>query len=181
MTIYIAILRGINVSGKRTIKMDALKKMCENLHFQKVKTYIQSGNIVFGFPETDTHTISEMLKNAIATEFGFDVPVITLSVVELANVIQSNPFSEVKSLDDSFFHITFLSKIPATEKIDLLKQTPLNHDKYEVLNKAVYLYCPDSYSNSKLSNTYLETKLKVKATTRNWKTANELLKIALSY
>lgn len=178
MTTYISILRGINVSGHRMIKMDALKKMCADLNFTNIRTYIQSGNIIFQSKMTDTEKISKTIKTNIEKVFRFDVPVITLTQKELENVINSNPFSNDKSKDPAFFHITFLSDKPAKQNTEQLKPTDLKNDKYEIIDKAIYLYCPDSYSNSKLTNSFLEAKLKVAATTRNWKTTNELFKIA---
>jgi uncharacterized protein (DUF1697 family) len=178
MITYISILRGINVSGHRMIKMETLKKLCAGLKFENVHTYIQSGNIIFNFKETDNKKISNLLTAAIEKTFGFDVPVITMTHAELEKTIKSNPFVKDKRMDSSFFHITFCSDIPAKENIALLKQKDIKNDKYEVANSAIYLYCPDNYSNSKLTNSFLEKKLKVMATTRNWKTVNELVNIA---
>lgn len=178
MTTYISILRGINVSGHRIIKMDDLKKMCaDDLHFSNIKTYIQSGNIVFQSPLNKTDTISEKIKTEIQKKFGFDVPVLTLTSDELEKIIDRNPFLKDKSKDPSFFHITFLSEKPTAENVELIGQTEFQPDEYNIIDKAVYLYCPNGYSNSKLTNSFLESKLKVTATTRNWKTTNELLKI----
>ncbi|MCB9034740.1 MAG: DUF1697 domain-containing protein [Chitinophagales bacterium] len=180
MQTYISILRGINVSGHRIIKMDALKKMCADLKFENIKTYIQSGNIVFQANEKTTQAISEILKTNIEKIFGFDVPVITLTQTELEKIVNSNPFLNDKSKDLAFFHITFLSEKPKTEYTELLKQINLKNDQFKIIDKALYLYCPDSYSNSKLTNSFIESKLKVTATTRNWKTVNQLLKMTMN-
>jgi uncharacterized protein (DUF1697 family) len=178
MSTFISLLRGINVSGQRMIKMDALKKLCTDLKFEDIQTYIQSGNIIYNYEESDKDKISDLLKTAIEKTFSFDVPVITLVSSELENIIKSNPFLQDKTKDTTFFYITFLAKNPAKENIELLQYTDFKNDKYQVIDKAIYLYCPDSYRNSKLTNSFLESKLKVPATTRNWKTANELFKIA---
>jgi uncharacterized protein (DUF1697 family) len=178
MATYISILRGINVSGYRVIKMDALKKMCADLAFNNVQTYIQSGNIVFQSKTISTEKTSATINTNIKKLFGFDVPVITFTQTELEVVINSNPFSKDKTKDPAFFHITFLSGQPELQNIELLKQVDLKNDKYEIIDKAIYLYCPNGYSNSKLTNSFLETKLKITATTRNWKTTNELQNIA---
>lgn len=175
---YISILRGINVSGKRIIKMDALKQLCADLKFKHVQTFIQSGNIVYHFKETATDKINELLKTAILKSFGFDVPVITCTISALEEVIQSNPFLKDKTKVSLFFHVTLLSGIPSTEKTELLKQMHFQQDEWRVAGKAIYLYCPSGYGNTKLTNSFFENKLKLTATTRNWKTLNELLKIA---
>ena len=178
MTTYISILRGINVSGHRMIKMDALKKMCVDLSFKNIQTYIQSGNIVFQSKTIDSEKISMTIMTNIKNLFDFDVPVITLTQLELETIINSNPFLKEKSKDHAFFHITFLSKQPELVNIEFLNQVDLKNDHYEIINKSIYLFCPDSYSKSKLTNTFLESKLKLTATTINWKTINELQNIA---
>lgn len=179
MQTYISILRGINVGGHRKVKMDALKRLCADLKFENIRTYIQSGNIIFQSKIEDTNEISKIIKTNIKNVFGFDVPVITLTQTELEIIINSNPFLKDKTKEPEFFHITFLSEKPSKQKIELLKQVDLKNDKYEVIDKAIYLYCPDSYSNSKLTNGFLETKLKVTATTRNWKTTNKIFNLTI--
>jgi uncharacterized protein (DUF1697 family) len=180
MKIYISILRGINVGGNRRIKMDALKQLCVRLGFVQVQTYIQSGNIIFQSILIDEIEISEVLKNAIEQEFGFDVPVITLSKIGLQNIIQANPYSKDTTKNSDFFHVTFLAEIPKSEALELLKSVIPKNEIFEVVQNAIYLYCPNGYSNSKLMNTFIENKLQISATTRNWKTVNELYKISCS-
>ncbi|MBS1652493.1 MAG: DUF1697 domain-containing protein [Bacteroidetes bacterium] len=176
-TTYISILRGINVSGHRMIKMDALKKMCAKLNFTNIQTYIQSGNIVFCSDINSADMVSNTIKKAIEQTFGFDVPVITLTQSELEVIIKANPFLKDSSKDSVFFHVTLLANKTTKQSIELLKQFDFKNDRYEVIEKTIYLYCPEGYSNSKLTNTFLETKLKTPATTRNWKTINELFKM----
>lgn len=178
MKTYISILRGINVSGHKIIKMDALKNMCINLGFNNVQTYIQSGNIVYKFQQTETNNLNKMISETILNTFGFEVPVITKSAEQLQEIIKNNPFTDETLHNPAFFHITFLSDSPDKSKIQLLDQAELKNDKFALIDRAIYLYCPDSYSSSKLSNSFIENKLKVKATTRNWKTVNELMNIA---
>lgn len=177
MTTYISILRGINVSGHNIIKMDQLKKMMFRLGFENVQTYIQSGNIIYQTRKTVTTKLSEAIKNSIQKEFGFDVPVQTLTLDELDTIIQHNPYAK-QDLDTTFFHITFLTAIPDVDKIALLKAVDSKHDSFEIWQQTMYLYCPNGYGNTKLTNTFIESKLKISATTRNWKTSNELLNLA---
>jgi uncharacterized protein (DUF1697 family) len=178
MPTFISILRGINVSGHRVIKMEALKMSCGELGFQNIRTYIQSGNLVFESALADTNAISESIHGKILDAFGYDVPVITMTIAELEQVVLDNPFSNDKSKDPSCFHVAFLSEVPSPQRIEKLNEAELNNDAFALVDKAVYLYCPDGYSNSKLTNALIEKKLKVIATTRNWKTTNVLLKMA---
>lgn len=178
LTKYISILRGINVSGHRVIKRDALKKLLAELKFEHVQTYIQSGNIIFNAAKASTEVISMTIQSTIEKEFGFNVPVITFTQEELETTINANPFATDQSKDPSFFHVTFLSEKPNKVLIEQLNQLNLNNESFVLIDKAIYLYCPNGYGNIKLTNSFIENKLKVIATTRNWKTANELLKMA---
>ena len=176
METYIAILRGINVGGHKAIKMELLRKLCEELGFTKVKTYIQSGNIVFQAENLVYKTLEEKIGSKIKQTFGFEVPVLIKTKLELEQIIAQNQLLE--GHDETFLHVTFLAEIPSKANVDKIIG-PFANDKFLISASAVYLYCPDSYSSSKLSNTFLEAKLKVTATTRNWKTVKELAKIAL--
>jgi uncharacterized protein (DUF1697 family) len=177
MTTYIAILRGVNVGSTR-MKMDALRTMCEALGFKKVETYIQSGNVVFQFKKTDIKKIQKDITEAIFTTFNFKIPVLVKELDELKQIAKDNPFIKDKTKDISFLHITFLEDIPLQNKLEKIKEGQYQDDAFELIAKSIYLYCPNGYSNCKLTNSFLENKLKVAATTRNWKTTNELIAIA---
>lgn len=178
MTTYISILRGINVSGQKPIKMDALRKSYENLGFRSVTTYVQSGNVVFAGPPVKPEELALTITRQIQADFGFDVPVIVLTIDNLKQIIDSNPLLKDSDKDKAFLHVTFLSAKPPKFEINTIEEKRLSGEEISIADHAVYLYCPNGYGKSKLSNSFLETKLKVAATTRNWKTTNELLKIA---
>jgi uncharacterized protein (DUF1697 family) len=180
MNPYISILRGINVGGRKSIKMDALKKMYENLNFENIRTYVQSGNVIFLSKQNDPKKLEKAISSQIKFDFGFDVPVIILSVETLESIIENNPFSKEKTKDTSFLHVTFLAERPLHFEKKSLMEKKHEDEEVEFTSKAIYLYCPMGYGNTKLNNNYLETKLKVTATTRNWKTTTELLKLAKS-
>jgi uncharacterized protein (DUF1697 family) len=178
MTTYISILRGINLGGYRTIKMDALRQLMGELGCSNVKTYIQSGNVVFQSEATDEAVLAQKISEAITSKFGFDVPVLVRNAAEWAEILAKNPFSQENSKDEAFFHITFLAAAPMEENKEKVQAGKTQDDDFCILDKAVYLYCPNGYSNSKLTNGFLENKLKTTATTRNWKTCKELLSMA---
>lgn len=178
MTRYISILRGINVSGHKLIKMDALKSMYENLGFSNVASYVQSGNLVFTEKNTDPNILEQKISDQIKKDFGFDVPVIILTADKFKQIIDNNPFLNDSDKNESFLHITFLSSVPNNNnEFETIEDKAQNGEEIVLSGDVVYLYCPNGYGNTKLSNNFLETKLKVKATTRNWKTTNELYKI----
>lgn len=178
MTTYISILRGINVSGHRAIKMDVLKAMYEELDFSAVHTYIQSGNVVFEYCNYAVNDLEQKISSKIKDSFGFDVPVIVLEKEKLKKIIAGNPFLEDNTRDISFLHITFLSSQPEKRDIESIGNVQSNEDEFVLSDQAIYLYCPNGYGRTKLTNTFFENRLKVAATTRNWKTSVELLNMA---
>jgi uncharacterized protein (DUF1697 family) len=178
MTTYISILRGINVSGQKLIKMDALRKSYENMGFCNVTTYVQSGNVIFTGNDSEISELEQKISQQIEKDFGFEVPVIVLTIDKLKQVIDNNPFLKDLNKDQSSLHVTFLSSKPNRYDHSTIDDKKQNGEEIIFSDKAVYLYCPNGYGKTKLSNNFLETKIKVGATTRNWKTTNELLKIA---
>lgn len=176
MKTYISILRGINVSGQKLIKMDKLKQEFISLGFKDVRTYIQSGNIIFNADPVNENNLEKAIGEKIMEAFGFEVPVLVKDVEEIRSVLLNNPFAEEK--DKAFLHVTFLSAVPSGENIDMLESQSFAPDIFVIKENAVYLFCPNGYGKTKLSNNFFENKLKVKATTRNWSTLNELYSLA---
>lgn len=173
-------LRGINVSGQKKILMIDLKELYEKLGFKKVRTYIQSGNVIF---ETQSklsqEQIAERIKSAIFNKYKFDVPVLVKSLNEVQNTLITNPFIKEENVIHDRIYVTFLTELPKNNELEKIKTLDCSPDKFIIINKEVFLYCPNKYGESKLSNNFFENKLKVSATTRNWKTVNKLVEIAL--
>lgn len=178
MTSYISILRGINVNGRNTIKMEALKNVYSQLSFKNIQTYIQSGNVVFQSTENDPKKLESIITLAIEKEFNAQVPVLVLTAAALEEIINANPFLKNKEIDPLFLHVTFLIGHPIIiDKESIIAKKHVNEDII-FTPAAIYLYCPNGYGKTKLTNTFIESRLKIKTTTRNWKTTNELLKLA---
>ncbi|MCU0436141.1 MAG: DUF1697 domain-containing protein [Bacteroidia bacterium] len=178
MSTYIALLRGINVSGKRLIKMDALKTLCHTLGFADTQTYIQSGNLVFRATEKKTSALETRLGEAIEKEFGFEVPVVIKSFPEFQRIVNNNPFIHKKQINPEHLHITFLASEAEASLLQTIDPEKFLPDEFAVINDTVYLHCPNGYGNTKLHNTFFENKLKQTATTRNLKTCNVLCEMA---
>jgi len=176
---YIAILRGINVLGKNIIKMERLRRMMERLGFGEVRTYIQSGNVVFRTKNQSLTDITDLITDGIHTEFEFEVPVIVLDIGMLESIINQNPFVPDTSLDTAKMHVTFLSSPPPPFDREAIEAKKQDGERISFSAQAVYLYCPNGYGNTKLSNEFLEKKLNVTATTRNWRTVLELLRLSV--
>jgi len=176
MSKKIAILRGINVGGKRKILMAELKSLCEDLGWKNVATYIQSGNLIF----TSDKTNSELEKNleiALTENFGFDVPVIVRSLEELQTSIDKNPFLG-EDADINQLHLTFLKEKPTKENEEKILAFNYEPDQFSIDGKDVFIFCDGKYHKSKLSNNFFEKKLKTGATTRNWKTVLKLYELS---
>ncbi len=177
MKTFISILRGINVSGHNMIKMDALRELYGELKFTSIETYIQSGNVVFQSKSSDGQEIARLISKKLQLKFSATIPVLVLEPNELKIIAKHNPFIKRKA-DTRFLHVTFLSEVPGKEYLGAIQESLYGPDEFYVSGKAVYLFCPAGYGKTKLNNTFFEKKLKVTATTRNWNTVMELLKMA---
>ena len=177
MQTYIAILRGINVSGKNKIIMKELKAALEATDFQNVATYIQSGNVVFAHKADDEKAIEKQITQLIKTTFGLDVPVLVRTVNYIAQANADNPFLKREGIDVDKLHIAFLAATPTQENIEKLNSYNYPPDEVIVLGTAVYLHCPNGQARTKFHNSFIENKLKVTATGRNLKTVNKLIEM----
>jgi len=172
---YISLLRGINVSGKNSIKMVDLQKRYEALGFENVVTYIQSGNVVFESKEKESQILTTKIKESIAQNFGFNVPVLIREKHGMQNIIKNNPF---ENRDTSKIYVTLFSEpVPEFIEEEILKVKD-DAEEYFISDSEIFLFCGNGYGRTKLSNNFLEKKSKITATTRNWKTLNKLLEIA---
>jgi uncharacterized protein (DUF1697 family) len=170
-------LRGINV-GQKTLKMDRLRSLLEELGLAAVRTYVQSGNAVFETPQGSPVTVAKKIEKGILREFEFEVPVFIKTLEEMEKIACSNPFVKDKTVDQSKLHITFLSSTPDKDLIPGLAPLAAKSERFRVMNQEAYLYCPDGYGRTKLSNSNIERKLSVIGTTRNWRTVMTLLEMA---
>jgi uncharacterized protein (DUF1697 family) len=169
-------LRGVNVGGN-SLKMDWLRGACEGIGCKDVRTYVQSGNIVFS-SGSGAAKLGPALKKLIDAQTRLPVTVVIRSAPEMARIVAGNPFAGQKGVDLSKLHVTFLGEAPvkpAHGKLDALAGT---RDQYRLLKQEIYLHCPVNYGQTKLSNTAIEKALRVGATTRNWNTVTTLCEMA---
>jgi uncharacterized protein (DUF1697 family) len=174
MPAYIAMLRGINVTGHNPIKMEQLRELFNRLGFQRVETYVRSGNIVFQGKIENPTSLSKRIGETILNSLGFEVPVIVRTLKEMENVVANNPFLKEKNVDSSKLHVTFLSQGPQNSSLKRLEALATSQDRFYPASREIYLYCPGGYGRTKLSNNAIEKVLSVTATTRNWRTTNML-------
>ena len=171
---YAAFLRGINVSGQKIIKMELLRELFNVPGFKNVITYIQSGNVVFDAKEADGETIRQKVEKLLHKGLGYEVTALTRSIDEIKAIIDQNPVPHY--IDDSKrrLYVTFLAGLPEPEKIAGLQEYLLEGEEVVVQGKEAYFLTP-AYGNTKLSNTFIEKKLGLSATTRNWATVNKII------
>jgi len=179
MNTYLCILRGINVSGHKIIKMDELKNLFQKLGFNAVQTYIQSGNVIFQSELKNQQELELLIAKRVNEVFGFDVPILVKTFKELQHVFENNPFLKNGVTDISKLHVTFLSEIPNSTLVKQFNEVDLGSDEFTIDNSSIYIHCPvNGYGNSKISNQFIENKLKLNATTRNWKTITQLMNMS---
>jgi uncharacterized protein (DUF1697 family) len=172
MTTYISLLRGINVSGQKLIKMAELKQLYESLGFDAVQTYIQSGNVVFKSDESDRSKLISRIEKTIRQKYGFDVPVQIRNKDEMKSIIDDLPLKGECELNRLF--VVFLAEKPPLVPFDEIEKLKTPQDEIVFMDGHIYMYLPAGAGKSKLDNNTLERKLKVRATGRNWRTVNKL-------
>jgi uncharacterized protein (DUF1697 family) len=174
MPVYVSLLRGINVGGHKSVKMEKLRSSLEELGFESVKTYIQSGNVVFKAKKTSTTALSQTIEEKIMEDFGFPASAITRSSDELDQTIEKNPLLKNAAIDLAKVHVMFLSEAPdgaALKKIAALAIAP---EECRCAAREVYFYFPNGVSQSVYFKTPVDRILAVTTTMRNWKTVNTL-------
>lgn len=174
MRTYIALLRGINVSGQKKIPMSELRKLFESLKFQNVQTYIQRGNVIFQSAEGNKNILENIIQKAMLSHFGFDVSVLVRTLVDIKTILDACPFSEVKKTNSYF---TLLRTFPDKRLMDETSLISYSNEEFRITEKCVYLFAQLGYGNAKCNNNYFERKLKFNATTRNYRTMIKLLSL----
>jgi uncharacterized protein (DUF1697 family) len=175
MTIYIALLRGINVGGHKIIKMADLRQLLETMGLAKVQTYIQSGNILFE-SEMGSEQLSQQIEEQIRSTFNFAVPVILRTSTELYQIIDNCPFPFDKLSAGESIHLSVLAELLTEEGINRLLNFQSDVDEFQIEGKEIYVYFRQSILDSKLAVQF--QKLGVQSTMRNWKTINKLATMA---
>ena len=175
MNKQIALLRGINVGGKNSIRMAGLKALFESLGLTDVVTYLQSGNVVFNpKAQLNAYTITETIKD----QLGLEVPVLIVPGSDFAKVSEQNPYLISGSKKTVHCYVTFLWEKPDKRLLDALVLPERETGSFTVAGHYIYVYCPDGYGRTKINNQFFEKKLRIPSTTRNWKTVEALRDLA---
>jgi len=176
MKTWISLLRGINVGGKNIIPMKTLRQIMDELGYENVQTYIQSGNCVFESGESSSSAISKNIAQAIEEHSGFSPSVITISTAQLLDAVRHNPF-DIEKNEPKSIHFYFLSQAPTTANMDALQKLKHPSEEYSLAKSVFYLLTPQGMARSKLA-AGAESKIGVSATARNYRTIMKLVDLA---
>lgn len=173
MTTYVALLRGINVGGRSPVAMDALARLFVDRGHAAVRTYIQSGNVVFVSRRADQAALAGEMESALAEELGVRSPVVLRTAGDLKRIAAGHPFA-AEEPEPATLHVTFLGATVEGARLAELDPPAAAGERWSVVGREVYLQCPAGYGRTKLNNGYFERRLGVPATTRNWNTVLKL-------
>jgi len=174
---HLALLRGINVSGHNMIKMDALKQLLEKMGLQNVVTYIQSGNVFVDAEEDHGASVGFKIKQEIFKEMGLDVPVVVISKSDLEACFTNNPFLKEKEADAKKLYVAFISKELHSGHLNDLKISQFKPDEVSIDGSRIYIKYAVGAGKTRFDQKYIEKKLNVTATIRNWNTVTTLLEM----
>lgn len=174
---HLALLRGINVSGHKMIKMEALKKALEGIGFKNVVTYIQSGNVFVDTDEENPAKVGLLIQQEIFRTFGHDVPVIVIGREDLQACLDRNGFLNESGVDLKKLYVSFISSELPANMITQLNLNFIKPDEIQLDGRRIYLKYDSSPANTKLDNKWIEKSMNVTSTTRNWNTVNKLLEL----
>ncbi len=182
MQTYVAMLRGINLGSRNRVPMADLRTLASSLGFDDIRTYVQSGNLVFS-SDVARSRIAPTLAKGIHNAFDVDVPVLVRTKEELVGTCISNPFAEEGFVPDNqptLFHVTFLDGIPDPGRVDGIADLAVRYDPdtFRMVGSDIFLSIPGGYGETKLTNALFEKRLGVPATTRNWKSVVALTHMA---
>ncbi len=165
----VSLIRGINVAGHNRLTMQALRDVFGSLGFGDPETYLQSGNVVFTAERMDSSRIEALIAKGIKDAAGHAVSVLVRTAADLDRVVTRAPFLEARGEDPKALHVTFLSGAPPSAMADSVSVPPGSEDEFLLDGREIYVFCPNGYGRTKLSNTFFEKRLGVRATTRNWR------------
>lgn len=174
----IALLRGINVGGRKAVRMADLVTLMHSLHAANVRSYLQSGNLVFDHDLAAPEEPSRRIERAIKRKLGLDVSVIIRTAEEMRSIVASNPLLKWPEIDVEKLHVTFLKDIPSVPDTSYFDKVKDRDEQVRIKGREVYLYCPNGYGRTKLTNLAIEKKLGTASTTRNWRTVKALAEMS---
>jgi uncharacterized protein (DUF1697 family) len=178
MSVFVCMLRAVNVGGRNMIKMEVLREICGTLKFRGAQTYVQSGNVVFACAERDATVVAKKLQAAIEKNVGFRPEVMVRTAAELREVVARNPFAKRRGIESKKLLVTFFSGDPDGEGLKAARGMKPDPEEMWIERREAFVYYPNGFGQSKLAWAKVERMLKVSGTARNWNSVVKLLEMA---
>ena len=173
---HVALLRGINVGGRHRLRMKDLAAVFHDAGCDDVRTYIQSGNVVFRAPDALAGSIAEVVQDVVADRVGFRAPVVTRTADEMRRLPRRNPYLSAGA-DPGALHVVFLADEPDDADVANLDPGRSAPDEFEAIGREIFLRCPNGFGRTRLTNDYFDRMLRSTSTTRNWRTVLRLIEM----
>jgi uncharacterized protein (DUF1697 family) len=173
MAVHLALMRGINVGGKNKLPMAELAALFEQTGCTAVRTFIQSGNVIFTAEPKVCAGLSSAIAAQIAKTYGYRTPVILRTTKQLREAVAANPFPG----EEERLHLMFLQDKPGAGLVSALDANRSSPDRFLVRGAEIYLHLPNGAGQSKLTNAWFDSKLSTVSTLRNWRTVTKLLEL----
>jgi uncharacterized protein (DUF1697 family) len=176
LSTHVALLRGVNLGGKNLLPMRELAQMFVGAGCSDVRTYIQSGNVIFRAAPGLLEGFPDRMTKQIAERFGCRTPVILRTAKQFADAVRDNPFAKAAA-DEKALHVYFLASLPNAQDVARLDPERSRPDAFSVHNREIYLHLPNGMARTKLTNSYFDSKLATTSTARNWRTVLKLFEL----
>lgn len=171
--IYIALLRGINVGGHHKMPMAELRALCDELGWNNVKSYIQSGNLIFDSAKK-APSLEKELEAAIKTTFAFEIPVVVRSAKMWDSYLSSNPYPKASKNQPNLVAMGLSKRLPRSGVVEVLRSRAANNERVTLVGKALWLHYPEGSARSKLSPAVIDKAVGSPMTLRNWRTVQKI-------
>jgi uncharacterized protein (DUF1697 family) len=144
---------------------------CDN-----VRTYIQSGNVIFNATPVVSARLHGPIATRISKSFGYKIPLVLRTAEQMGDVISNNPFLNAGAAEKEL-HVLFLADLPASRRVEDLDPDRSPPDAFKVRGQEIYLRLPNGAGRTKLTNQYFDWKLRTTSTGRNWRTMTKLFEL----
>lgn len=178
MPTYIALLRGINIGGHKVINMESLRDLFRDAGFEGVRSYIQSGNVLFESRFRSSAKLTDRLESMVSDRLGWQIPIMVRSAAELCHAFESNPFVSEPGIDPARLHTIFLSRPLTRREATTLEPASGSGDRAVSMGSEVYVHYPNGTARATVTYARIETQFGLAATVRNWRTVTALVQMA---
>lgn len=173
MTRFAALLRGVNVGGHNRVPMPELRALCAELGWADVRTYVQSGNVVFA-AEGEPAALEGALEAGIERRFGFSVPVLVRPAAAWAGYAAGNPFPGASETEPNRVMLALSRHPPHPDAADALRERAADGERIARVGDALWIHYPGGSGRSRITPAQLDRLAGSAVTTRNWRTVQQL-------